>query len=70
MDPDLIQQMLDTCYQNISIIEHDVNQLVFHMQGGLPYDDAFLLTSEQRRNMAKMIQKHYDDQNPNKKPQL
>ena len=54
----------------MSLIEQDVNALVFHMQGGLDYDDAFLLTAEQRSLMAKMIQKHYDDQNPNKKSQL
>ena len=58
------------CYKNIGLIEQDVNALVFHMQGGLDYDDAFLLTADQRKLMAKMIQKHYDDQNPNKKPQL
>jgi len=62
--------MINTCNRNISLIEQDVNALVFHMQGGLDYDDAFLLTAEQRSLMAKMIQKHYDDQNPNKKSQL
>ena len=70
MDPDLINEMLGVLHKNQSLIEQDVNALVFHMQGGLDYDDAFLLTTDQRRMMAKMIQKHYDDQNPNKKPQL
>jgi len=70
MDPDLINEMLGILYKNQNMIEQDVNALVFHMQGGLDYDDAFLLTADQRRMMAKMIQKHYDDQNPNKKPQL
>lgn len=70
MNPDLINDMINTCNRNMSLIEQDVNALVFHMQGGLDYDDAFLLTAEQRSLMAKMIQKHYDDQNPNKKSQL
>jgi len=70
LNPDLINDMINTCNRNISLIEQDVNALVFHMQGGLDYDDAFLLTAEQRSLMAKMIQKHYDDQNPNKKSQL
>jgi uncharacterized SAM-dependent methyltransferase len=70
MDPDQINEMLAACYRNINIIEQDINALVFHMQGGLDFDDAFLLTVDQRRSMAKMIQKHYDDQNPNKKSQL
>jgi hypothetical protein len=70
LNPDLINEMIATCNTNINLIEQDVNALVFHMQGGLDYDDAFLLTADQRRLMVKMIQKHYDDQNPNKKSQL
>jgi hypothetical protein len=67
MNPDLIGTMLETMVKNQDLIEQDVSSLVFHMQGGLDYDDAWLLTTEQRRLMAKIIQKHYDDQNPNKK---
>jgi len=70
MNPDLIYEMISVCNKNVTLIEQDVNALVFHMKGGLDYDDAFLLTTDQRQLMAKMIQKHYDDQNPNKKPQL
>jgi len=70
MNPDLIYEMISVCNKNVTLIEQDVNALVFHMKGGLDYDDAFLLTTDQRQSMAKMIQKHYDDQNPNKKPQL
>ena len=70
MNPDLIYEMISVCNKNVTLIEQDVNALVFQMKGGLDYDDAFLLTTDQRQLMAKMIQKHYDDQNPNKKPQL
>ena len=56
--------------RNVDAIEGDINNLVFHMNGGLDYDDAWLLTVEQRRKMVYMIQKHYDSQNPNKKQQL
>ena len=70
MNPDLIYEMISVCNKNVTLIEQDVNALVFHMKGGLDYYDAFLLTTDQRQSMAKMIQKHYDDQNPNKKPQL
>jgi len=62
--------MLDVMNRNVDAIESDVNSLVFHMNGGLDYDDAWLLTLDQRRKMVNMIQKHYDSQNPNKKQQL
>jgi hypothetical protein len=62
--------MLTVMNKNVHAVEADINSLVFHMNGGLDYDDAFLLTIDQRRNMANMIQQHYDSQNPNKKSQL
>jgi len=62
--------MLDVMRRNVDAIESDVNSLVFHMNGGLDYDDAWLLTLDQRRKMVNIIQQHYDSQNPNKKQQL
>ena len=62
--------MLDVMRRNVDAIESDVNSLVFHMNGGLDYDDAWLLTLDQRRRMVNIIQQHYDSQNPNKKQQL
>ena len=70
MNPDLIGTMIETMVKNQELIEQDVSSLVFHMKGGLDYDDGWLLTTEQRQLLAKIIQKHYDDQNPNKKSQL
>ena len=62
--------MLEVMRRNVDAIESDVNSLVFHMNGGLDYDDAWLLTLDQRRKMVNIIQQHYDSQNPNKKQQL
>jgi len=62
--------MLEVMRRNVDAIESDVNSLVFHMNGGLDYDDAWLLTLDQRRRMVNIIQQHYDSQNPNKKQQL
>jgi hypothetical protein len=56
--------------ENRSIIEQDVNTLVFYMNGGLPYNDAWLLTQDQRRNMGNVIKKHFEAQNPKSKQQL
>lgn len=62
--------MLDVMRRNVDAIEGDVNSLVFHMNGGLDYEDAWVLTSDQRRKLVHMIQKHYEAQDPKKKSQL
>ena len=47
-------------YKNRKIIETDIETLVFYMSGGLDYNDAWLLTTSQRRSMGKVIEKHYE----------
>ena len=59
--------MLSRMEKNKSIIESDVATLTFYMQGGLDYNDAWLLTASQRQQMIKVIEKHYEAMNPNKK---
>ena len=56
--------------KNRDSIELDVNTLVYYMNGGLDYDDAWLLTSDQRMKMGKVIEKHYSAMNPKGKQQL
>jgi hypothetical protein len=41
--------------------------LSFYMQGGLSFNEAHLLSLEQRQILAKTIQKHYEAMDPNKK---
>ena len=41
-------------------ITRDLATLVFYMQGGINFDDAHLLSNEQRQIFSKVIQKHYD----------
>jgi len=52
---------------NRKLIETDIASLVFYMQGGLNYNDAWLLTVDQRKIMSKVIEKHYESMNPDKK---
>lgn len=56
--------------KNRDAVETDVATLVFYMQGGLDYNDAWLLTSAQRGRMAKIIEKHYEAMNGTKKNML
>lgn len=58
--------MLNILSSNRDVIENDVNTLVYYMNGGLDYNDAWLLTSDQRKNMYKVIQRHFDSMNPKK----
>ena len=49
--------MLDRMVKNRDAIEMDINHLVYHMGGGLDYGDAWLLTFDQRKSMAIMLQR-------------
>lgn len=56
--------------KNRGLIETDIATLVFYMQGGLDYNDAWMLTANQRKTMSKVIERHYEAMNPNKKNQF
>jgi hypothetical protein len=68
--PEQINEMLKVLDTNRSIIETDINTLVYYMNGGLDYNDAWLLTLEQRKRMSQVIQRHFDAMNPKKGSQL
>lgn len=59
--------MLSVMERNKLAIEQDVNTLVFYMNGGLDYNDAWLLTGLQRSRMGEVIRKHHEAQNPDRK---
>lgn len=52
--------------KNVNIIEKDIASLVYYMNGGLNYNDAWLLTHNQRKVMIKVIEDHYKAMNPQK----
>ena len=66
-DLEQISQLLDTMENNIKVIESNIASLVFYMGGGLNYNDAWLLTVQQREVMNKVIEKHYAAMNPDSK---
>ena len=65
-NPEQIHEMLAVLKSNRDIIETDIGNLVYYMNGGLDYNDAWLLTVDQRRNLMNVIQKHFDAVNPKK----
>jgi len=54
--------MLETMSNNREIIEDDINLLVYHMNGGLDYDDAWMLTVDQRAKLIQMLEKIFKAQ--------
>jgi hypothetical protein len=56
--------------KNRRVIEADVNTLVFYMNGGLDYNDAWLLTTDQRRSLGHVVEKHFEAMNPKKSSKL
>lgn len=56
--------------RNRRVIENDIDTLVYYMNGGLDYNDAWLLTTAQRRSLTKVIEKHYESVSGRDKKQL
>lgn len=52
--------MIELMERNRRAIQHEIGMLAFYMQGGITYDQAHLLSAEQRRSMSKIIEKHYE----------
>lgn len=52
--------MIETMERNRKAIMTEVSTLTFYMQGGLDYNDSYMLSGEQREIMAKVIEKHFE----------
>jgi hypothetical protein len=62
--------MLSVLAKNKLVIEEDIATLVYYMNGGLNYNDAWLLTRDQRKIMTHVIERHFKAMNPDSKQQL
>ena len=56
--------------RNRKVVNDEIATLVYYMNGGLDYNDAWLLTADQRKIMAKVVEKHYSAMNPKNGGQL
>ena len=59
--------MLEKMEQNRKAITNELATLAFYMQGGLTFNDAHMLSYEQRVILSKVIEKHYEAMDPKKK---
>lgn len=62
-DPEKIQSTLGSMTKQRQNIETEIATIVFYMQGGLNYTDAFGLTIDQLESMSSIINEHYERQN-------
>lgn len=49
--------------RNRRAVEHELGMLCFYMQGGLGFNEAHMLSADQRRMLSKIIEKHYEAMN-------
>jgi hypothetical protein len=56
--------MLATMDRNRDLIDEEVATLVYYMNGGLDWNDAWQTTAKQRKTMSKVIEKHFNAMNP------
>ena len=59
--------MLSIMDNNRQAIQQELAMLAFYMQGGLSFNEAYMLSSDQRKMLSKVIQKHYESMDPKKK---
>ena len=64
MDPELITEMLSVMERNKKMINDEIATLVYYMNGGLDYNDAWMTTSQQRKSMSRVIEKHFEAMAP------
>jgi len=56
--------------KNRKAIQQELGMLAFYMQGGLGFNEAHMLSLEQRQILSKVIQRHYEAMDPKKKSML
>ena len=49
--------------QEVKRIESDIANVVFYLNGGLNYTDAYALSSEQLKYLSDTVSTHYEKQN-------
>jgi CRISPR/Cas system CMR subunit Cmr6 (Cas7 group RAMP superfamily) len=62
-DPNQITEMLRSLDKHRKQIEKEIGTVVFYMQGGLNFTDAYGISMEQIALLADVIEEHYEKQN-------
>lgn len=53
--------MLATMGRNRDFLTMDIGTLVFYMQGGISFNEAWRLSHSQRKILGKVVEKHYSE---------
>jgi CRISPR/Cas system CMR subunit Cmr6 (Cas7 group RAMP superfamily) len=62
-DPNEITEMLGSLDKHRKHIEKEIATVVFYMQGGLNFTDAYGISMDQISLLAEVIEEHYEKQN-------
>jgi hypothetical protein len=62
-DADEIQTLLRSMKQDVEATERDIAQLVFYLNGGLNFVDAYELTTSDLNRLSKVVSDHFEKQN-------
>jgi hypothetical protein len=49
--------------QDVSRMEKDIANVVFYLNGGLNYTDAYALSNEQLKTLTDVVNDHFEKQN-------
>jgi len=55
--------MLRSMKQDVQNTEKDIASLVFYLNGGLNYTDAYALSHEQMSTLSGVVSEHFEKQN-------
>ncbi len=55
--------MLRGMNQDVSRMEKDIANVVFYLNGGLNYTDAYALSNEQLKTLTDVVNDHFEKQN-------
>lgn len=56
--------------RNRKVILQELSKLSFYMQGGISFEDAYFLSTEQRLAMSKTIESHFEAMSGNTNSKL
>lgn len=62
-DAEEIQTTLRSMKQDVEATERDIAQLVFYLNGGLNFVDAYELTTSDLNRLSKVVSDHFEKQN-------
>ena len=59
-NPDIISKIVEGYEKEVKSIKNDLLKMCWHMRGGLTYNEAVNLSSEERKNVGDIIKENME----------